>query len=759
MIGISINGQQLVLFPDTSVDIEFSTAAIDQEIADDHSLPFSVPKAGNEELLGFATEFGVHRRQVVFQGAMLWYDGVPRRPGVVYIEHVEDDSVDLSFTVEGFVSLTRGKRLPELFLPPPIETGGVKDHAKAVNLQAYPAATHCFPMYHAPGFYGSKNPAWNPSAAQWEYMHLYAANEKVTHWYGQYVRLPLGWISLQNGNAGIEPNDAHPLWWKRTAYAIVNHWDWDDGEFLVNTTDVALYTLSPVFYLKHILQECFATLGLTVTGTWFEDARYDSLILFNQHPLDAVSRSKYFRASQVGSITWTTENIATRRLPAQDETNHPNTDPDGLWNNDEMVFYPGEAGMWTFRCWVPPVIPAGNYLTVHLYRWWPGMGWILFDLRTYTQANVASGWDGLTSFDIDVEPGQTAAGYYYSAGYGPQQSITIEGAWVDGWKHSVVLNNVPSDTIVPNEHVPDMELGDLLLDLKTAFGIKVIPDMARGTVSLSYASADLTERLPVDLTPQLRSPVSIQVSDRKPGLHWSWPSDEDDDAPDLSNYVDQGTYDNIAAVPPPIGLGYYCTVTADQRVYVSALGETTGYLWYPAGYAPSDATVGDPDRAEDRTTEIRPARATVVSVQDQLFQVPLVPGRGSSKYYAEGASTSKPHIGLFHGMQPNQAGHTYPMASDLRYRMDGQAVGAVDLDWRTLVQLHHQGIAETWVGADPIEFDLQLTDLDQLSQLSASPTVLIHGQRCLLLSIPLKLDTQLGPLIARGVRAIKLLNP
>ena len=139
--------------------------------------------------------------------------------------------------------------------------------------------------------------------------------------------------------------------------------------------------------------------------------------------------------------------------------------------------------------------------------------------------------------------------------------------------------------------------------------------------------------------------------------------------------------------------------------------------------------------------------------------MPLITGQGSSKYYGDGARSSEAILGLFHGMQPNAAGHRYPMASDMRYRMDGSAAGAVDLAWPELVATHQADLVSAQVEADPLQFDLELSSFEQLSAFTADPLVLIHGQRCLLTRLPVKLTMQAGALLARGCRAIKLLNP
>lgn len=764
MIGFRINGQPLVLLPDTQVDLLFTSAALSDDLQDDFSLPFTVPVRGNEFLLASVHDFSLHDRIVEFPGATLEYQGIQRKVGVMHVEQAQEQTISLSFTVTGFVGTLRGKRLPQMNMGDPILTGGVAAYAKAVNLQSWPAAACCFPMYYAPDYYADDNPAWKPaSVSDWDYSN-FAINSFVKDTYGVPVQYEFTYQKIGAYNVGHPALDL--INWRRTSFGIVNHWDWEHEEFFQNTTSDSFYTLSPCFYLKHILRAAAAHLGMRIGGSWFTDARYDKLILFNNQVLDRGGQGGYFLAHQTGNIT-VGGNLSTdgtppeRRIPGQDETTPPNKDDTNVWDNAGMRWQCPSEGQYTFRVYLPFTIGEPHvHLSIEFVREGPPDAFI--QERDYGPSDP---YTGVTTFNFTASAGDVGKWFFFAPvltnrfGYWTYLSLNLHNCWIEGWKNENTFINQFSDTIIPSEHVPDMEFSALLLDLKTIFGLSVTVENGGADLLLNYAS-DQLETSPHDATIMVRSPISIDINERVAGYAWKWKDDQGDASPDLSVLVKQGEYASYADVPQPNGPGCWCLVLADRRILFSKYDYDNGYVWQQSGQYLPAMVVGDKDAASEASPDLGLFNTRVVGIQLQEFLVPCVKDQCRSKLFIQANGTASLLIGFFHGMQPNLDGTSYPYASSFRYRMDGTLLDTPELEFTSAqgpVVLHQQNLADARVNSDPCTCDLEVS-MDFLDGRGYERIVPINSQRCLLVSLPVKLGDGRGPLIAKGAKFIKLHN-
>lgn len=758
MIGFRINGIPLVLFPDTSVNVQFISAALSDDLVDDFSLPFSVPRAGNEQVLGHVHDIALHERITKFEGAIMEYQGVRRKVGVLYVEQADDDRISLSFTITGFVATIRGLRLPQMKLGEPILTDGVIDYAKAVNTQTWPAVPCCFPMYYAPDFYGSENPDWNPSAPEWDITKSYVINDLVTYTTEIYISgSPIRYTFVYQciANTVAQRPELNPDKWRRTAYGIVNHWSWTAEAFHTNSAGLNFYTISPCFYLKRILKEAFAGLGYLVRGTFMDDARYHRLFLYNNHPLDQGAQSAYFLAHQTGTITVSGDVLSDSRVPGQDVVTPPNQDAAGVWDPVGMRWQCPSAGTYTLRAFVPYSIPPGSNLQVYFVR---ELGNVIIASQIHpTPAEIWVGYSGISTFTFNASAGDVGQWFFFAAKLPWGAPLLLHDCWVEGWKNGDTVTNQFSDTIRPEEHVPDMELSQLLLDLQAIYGVQVIVDGDARVVNLDFQQPAL-DRAPVEMTANVRSPISIDTTLRTKGITWSW-DPGDNPLPDLSKLTKQGEYTHYAAVPPPNGPGVWCLVLGDRRVLISKI-DPGGYAWYPSGFLFDSYTIGEDETAEERTPALAPMQSAIVGVELEEFLVPAVPDKGTSAYFTSETGRSSLLIGFYHGMQANQNGKHYPFASSFRYRMDGSLINSPELDFTSAngpVALHQQRLADAQVNADPITCDMEVTP-DYLDGRLYERPQLIHGQRCMVISMPVTLADGRGVLIAKKVQLIKLAN-
>lgn len=758
MISFKINGKALVLLPGTEVSLVFANAALSDDLQDDFSLPFTVPVRGNEMILASVHDLAIHERITVFRRVVLEYNGVAQKTGDLYVEQVNETRISLSFSITGFISALKGIRLPEMDMGEAIQTNGVRDYAKAVNLEAWPQASCCFPMYYAPQFYGDENPDWMPrNAKEWEPGESYVANDIVTDTYGSPVAYEFTY-QRKYGSGAVTPPAITPSIWRRTSFGIVNHWDWTTEAFLENTTTENFYSMSPCFYLKYILQKAFASLGYTVGGSFFADPRYDRLFLYNNTALDSGSQSAYFLAHQTGTISAPGTPPPPVRVPGQDDINLPNQDPTGVWDPVNMRWQCPSAGSFTFRVYVPYTPgPAPDILKIAMMR----EGTPDVEIASANHSSVLMEDHNLSTFTINMAAGNVGMWYYFSAKrYNPEIPFALHGCWIEGWKNESSVINQFSNNITPARHVPDMEFAELLLDLKALYGIKVTVDAETAHATLNYAQGVLNST-PVDITKQVRSSIDIDIASRAAGVTWAWEApDSGGEAPDVSLLIKQGEYASYADVPTAAGPGLYCLVLADRRLLVSRFDAVSGYVWYQTGHLLAPYTIGDSTGAEKRP-KLAPLPSATVGVQLQEFLVPAVQDKCTSAFFTSAKGQASLLAGFFHGMQPNMDGTLYPYASSYRYRMDGTPIpGVVEMDWTSdhgPIASHQQQLAEAQVFADPLTCDLEV-DMDFIVARKHETLVLVQGQRCLITSLPITLTDGKGVIIAKKAKLLKLRN-
>lgn len=88
MIGISINGEFLDLYPNTEVALRLISPVFSAEIEDNSfSLAFSAPGSPyNETLLGQYQNPLVHNSKTLYEDAVLWYHGIPYLAGNLIVQ-------------------------------------------------------------------------------------------------------------------------------------------------------------------------------------------------------------------------------------------------------------------------------------------------------------------------------------------------------------------------------------------------------------------------------------------------------------------------------------------------------------------------------------------------------------------------------------------------------------------------------------------------------------------------------------------------
>ena len=766
MLEFRIDSTPLLMFPGTDAGMELASTLLASGLEDAFTLPITVPREGNEVVLGFVNEFDLRRRTVKFENAECWYGGSRKHKGTLFVEAADERTVSLSFSVDGLIATIGDTKLGDLDMGELIVVDDIRDHAAEVNTEQWPARPYCFPMILAPDlFSSSENPAWAPSTEEWNDTDAYATNDFVTYTSGTPVRRTWTYQCIADTSPGESPDTA-PAKWRRTAFGILNHWNHEDEEFFANTSDGNFYALCPMFFTKEILRRALSAYGYGVGGQWWDDDRYHQLWLWNNRTLDANTREYYFRAAQSTPVTESSGFI----LPVEfdDESNAPNEDSTGVWNNSTYRFIPLAAGTYFITIHAEISAPITDNLLVEMHR--------VSDFQPVGERTwfSASSVNDTFSFTFEVAPGDVGEEYRvgvialesFGTGTNP---VTISNFWIRGWRTEAGVLNSFSNEIDPAGHMPDVSLKDLLIDLRDLYGLRIWLDKNTNRLLLDYMQPMVTAGRPTDATSLLRAPVTLETAGRIGGFRFAWDIDQPD-LPDLSRLVLHGTYRTESELTAPNTPLDYAIVLNSRRIYLPRINEAgTSFDWYPSGWYLPSVLIGEEDDVTTITPGLAPFFMEWISVLGELFLVPYIDDRGNSGFFRTGDNKPALRMAFWRGMTSNYEGPgtpagitpTYPFGTSFGYTTFDEIIDAdEELEWGSEtgpVELHHRAMCAALVGAERYTTDIE-PDVSMTVGRGYEPGIMLHNQKCFILTLPISYTDDHRPLISRGMRFIKLLT-
>lgn len=781
MLQFRINNIPMVLAAGTEADMEFISSFLSDGLEDAFSLPLRAPWRGNEAALGHIHELSLRERVLRIENVQCWHDGETRHVGVFYVEHSDDEGVDLSFSVEGFISRLKEKKMAELDLGAAITVADIRAHAKDVSYLMWPAAPYAFPMHYNPEFYDSDaNPDWFPERREWESGSSYAVNDIVTvrqagivgrTWDFQCVNA-IGVSTTPPGPGGDTFN------FRRVAFGLVNHWDWENEEYFINDDDGNFFNLVPWFYLKEMLTRAAAAFGYTVAGDFMDDARYHGRVIYNNYALDGGRRTLYFRAAMASPAAHTLYDTAPFPLPAADDSIAPNADVDGVWDNGAFKWVVQEAGTYKFKVYVKQYMPnleTGGYCDCVMRK----VGTDEFYDEVYGQPGGSDQFsptnavldqphwfESIKTFGATFPAGSIGEEWYFDIA--SQEASNYAGCWVQGWKVDPELVNTYVNIIRPKDHAPDCSFGELLLSLRDEFRLRVAP--INGELRLDYLrGADGTPLK--DLTPQLRSPVSIDSSSAHTGLTINYDV-ETGDIPDLAKLLDRGFFAIESQLPPPYGPGEYAVVLATRQLYVSEQVTYDPYfVWIPRGWYMPDRTFGEATNAQEIKVLFGPLFGDIVDTNGKQLLVPTISEPGQSSYFRTGLNLPSLRMTNYIGQvstwpyptEPVEVQPRYPYATSFGFAMGGRIAGSAptEMDFHSRIgplDLHWLALAIALAKAEILELDIEV-DPSLIIDRGYELMVMLHFQRCLIESLPVTYGDDRQRLISRGARLLKLQLP
>lgn len=719
MNELRISDKLMMLHPDAEIALEHVNTAVTEDVEDSYSLPVSVPVRGNEEALGFTHLLSLKERAIKWEDALLTLSMGLQLAGVAHCLDADNEEASLAIAIDGLVAAAKKVQLRKI--PYDLISVGSEDamlaHAKAVNTGTYPEESHCFPMHFNKDFYGDRNPAWYPEAQEYQYSSSYSINDLVE--FNVYVSCSGGGTFIRQERykcisaAGVGEGYDYTDKWKRTAYGIINHWDFDAEEFFRNT-DGNFYALVPFFYLKWILVQAFASIGFTLEGSFMDDVQTNRAWIYNNTALDSNARLHFISASQTSQVDYLAAD--PKRIIAQDDSTAPkNQDPDGVWNTATGLYKVLAAGQHMFRFEGNMIFSAEDTPMMRVRHAGDGAirgAWQLaLDIE---QVPAATTWAvkgyivvNFTAADVNEEFYLEPDSYHLQG----LLDISLTDFWVRIWLSLANDNNYFAGEIDPRDHMPDITLADLIQEVRDNCCVEFRPDRVRKTVRVDYKAPALRGR-PADSTHRLRGPIKLDHQRRIPGFKFVTDG-ERGQIPDLSKFVrrpDIATLDDLPEAQAP---NEYIVVRNTRQLFCT-FKNTGGFNWNFLGYYIPDIVVGEEDEAREIAPKLAPIMVEWYHSNDELFLMPTISEAGNSyRFIGNGYQAPSLRMGLYHGMVDNGGGKLYPFASSYGWGPDG-TLGPAEI---TLALLDEPGGLfdyrwEEWanalVNAEPVAFPLEI---------------------------------------------------
>lgn len=756
MVELRINGKAVVLQRGAQVEIEHLSTLLSEGIEDSFSLPFTVPIDGNEQVLGHAAHIALKDRPTKWEHVELWAHGVLRHPGTLHLENVLETELEVSLSVEGFVSELGDKRLRELDMGTESFAEAV-DHAEAVNAVTWPEAPYCFPMYRCIDLYDRDlNPDWYPNASQWAVDQAYTVDDIVEYESGAPVRRKWIYQCIQAHTAsGLITPDDDPSYWQRLSNGTVNLWNFIHSYFPENSS-ANYWTLVPWPYLKEVVKRTLAALGYQATGDWMDDERYHRVVLAGNTTLDDETKDRYFHVANANEDTYSGTGPDDFLLVADDESTVPYEDAGGVWSGNAWTC--PQAGFFTFRIKLKCTTSRYTDLLVTLGELTPS--WVFLTNVFGTTGAPAAEHEHSIVFSYSFGAGDVGKEFAFCvqppSAVTVDQDVIVQTFIVQSWVLSDGQVNGFQRYVDFARHVPDMTVAEFLLEVRDLFGLRLKPNSMDGTVRLDYRIGALQRQR--DISTLLRSTARIEPSSAQSGVRLSF-ANANEETPELAGLYPTQQVDSAADLTSPTGPRQYATVANERRIYLSqflpiGIG---GFYWYPDGTRLEEAGAPAGEGVRRIDLNARPVRMGYQVNQANVFLVPVLEGKGESAFFRQAGDDIGMQLAIYHGLVDNGAGAMYPFASPYDLDQEGDSIADVTLDLvgaKGLVEQAYAGWLDL-VGGDAVVVDLEVDAPDLFGQLF-DDVLLLHSQPCLLMTLPLVLDDRPLPTIARGARLLKL---
>jgi hypothetical protein len=791
MYSFRVNGHWLMMYPGGGTQLELQHPLVAENFEEPWSMPIEVPIAGNEMALNFVHTLALAVRHLRVDDVELWKDGIFKHRGVFTVEGSSEESITLTFSVDGFLTQLKDVQLRELDYGPDILLPGLFDDSYTredamtyANKTTWPNVRFCFPMMRNKDAY-SDNPDWWKDGDEWKASETYSPTggeggtpDIIRYTPDEVVRRERIYTCIAGTSAGQHPDNSVGKFDAR-GQGIINPWSGVDQVWLSNSSgEGGRYAISPQFYLKDILIRAMASQGYNAVGDFIDDPLTHRVIVYNNTLLDEAVRDNYVLATLTNDLVvpaghWFND----LSFPPDDDFTAPNEDNDGLYNVG--VFTPPATGYYAFHA------------RIITHSATPCRHWVGILKNDNSSPPVWSGYTGVddldlrTNWDFTVAPNSAihleggveyrvvvTAPLSYQYLYNSHEFTIEAGSFLEWWTGQPSILNGWGNSIHMADHVPDMSVRTFLDEIRKSFYLRITPDVVTRTIRFDYNQDVLLRPIGRDITEELAGPISLDHSQRIFGIRIRNARGRPDDLPDLRGSTPSVEHTFVvtkeSTLTPATVPNEKLRVLNTGQIYQSRVYNTNQIGWFPIGHYLPDAEYGDQsDPLVIEPAFGAPMMSSEIGVDNALYMIPIVDEPASSKLYNQGYNA--PSLLLMHylGNLANDKGYKYPCASPYMYHTGGAFYKPVSFSlthehWlpRQKSYTLNTTFAEPWLNRW-VNAEVWRCDLDVGRLLTRNGCVLerlqCKNQEVILHTLPVEYDDGEGtPLIAREARLLKL---
>lgn len=693
MIGINVNGVFLDM-GDANVRLEKINALFTTDVYQgDYSFPFTIPATDNNlRVLGFVNRIDTSGKIVEFTCDLYLYN-LYKSPAKLIINASTKKTISFNLAM-GLRSLSiADKKLKEIDLGTDFVLGN--DTAtianKASSIAAIPLWNlygFSFIPYYNPDFYGSNNATFN---------------------------------------------------------GVVNRIDSVTGQIKYNTIGTGnKYCLVPWLFLFYLLSRVFKAEGLSPSGTFWDDADAQKLLITNNRALDApdVINSAYVLTPSSTGYHNTTSRIKFQKGPAGSFDNF------GGWSNTnyEHVINSSHYG----NCVIDVDLTA--YISNNL-----GFDGVYFVPLFRLKLDSAS----LGIFNLPAFKGTTQNVQFSVAHtFGPADAgkklyleyLHTHPGVVDPYPYPVVSIQPNTSMLVTNissqglntfsnimkfkNHVPDWTVSEFLAEVKK-LGVDINIDYKDRTVQLNRIPDFIKAPIAKDLTKKAVNEFELSFDTKNSGFTFSFDFNgdgyEQDNLKSISDLPLKGEFTKIEDLPPASKAGELALIKNLNQYYIT-VGTSSAFTWeyYSDNYHPIVIGKGETEIKCRLSPIFMGIHTNEGGTSDQnTALMPQIKQQGSSEMFGIGINDFSPRIAFYRGANktnslPNPKGGAYVYAGTSIYGINGDTAGTYDLAPKEELSFFEK-LLKPWLlvlnNGEIIERDFALNEHDILNISPSDPIV------------------------------------
>lgn len=449
-----------------------------------------------------------------------------------------------------------------------------------------------------------------------------------------------------------------------------NNYNATGGNFPVNAIhehpdEDNVYAMLPMPYLMPVIEKAFARENYTVFGDFMDDTELQKLIIANNYPLDEMYKKYFVRASHDAEV-----NVigSPTIIIIDDDSTGDNEDDDGCFNTSTHEYTTGVAGYHHL------------YLNIDVNGDDGGGGNATSVEVTLFEDGVQVGSAVSISISAPVWYNKNASFINFHS-LGVKLTLKIQflfgGSAVPGkYKNAVLavtntsyssLNQFANKLNIAN-HLPDIKINEFINATRNAFGLAMFYNFNSKEIEISFLKDILDLPGYFDLSGSVLSDISEIEFSKDDGFTFN--IEYHNDIALYDNYEYLGAYDTFDDLPIPDHVNKIALVKNINTIEIYRKNPDTNELgWYFFSDNFYDVVTANGDK------EIKPEVSTLPMHLGHDLLTCQIKITASSPAFETGVNEF-PFILMFdRGMQENENGDDYPMASSVNLDLVGSSIG------------------------------------------------------------------------------------